>query len=83
MLHEFPEGIITYLLLLKSGLSERKAMVLAFFAAALTTPPLGMLFSYPLRRRPAHSSGYCFFISLYTSEETFLITLPRVSIHSL
>jgi ZIP family zinc transporter len=47
VLHEFPEGIITYLLLLKSGLSERKAMVLAFFAAALTTP-LGMLFSYPL-----------------------------------
>lgn len=44
--HEFPEGIITYLLLLKGGFSERKAMILAFFAAALTTP-LGMIFSYP------------------------------------
>lgn len=50
VLHEFPEGIITYLLLLKGGFSERKAMVLAFFAAALTTP-LGMLVSYPLIRR--------------------------------
>lgn len=50
VLHEFPEGIITYLLLVKSGFSERKAMVLAFLAAALTTP-LGMLLSYPLIRR--------------------------------
>jgi zinc transporter ZupT len=47
VLHEFPEGIITYLLLLKSGLSERKAMVLAFFAAALTTPPWACCF--PIR----------------------------------
>ena len=47
VLHEFPEGIITYLLLVRGGLNERKAMILAFFAAALTTP-LGMLFSYPL-----------------------------------
>lgn len=47
VLHEFPEGIITYLLLVKGGFKERKAMILAFFAAALTTP-LGMLISYPL-----------------------------------
>ena len=47
VLHEFPEGIITYLLLVKGGFNERKAMILAFFAAALTTP-LGMLISYPL-----------------------------------
>ena len=46
VLHEFPEGIITYLLLLKGGFSERTAMLLAFLAAALTTP-LGMLISYP------------------------------------
>jgi zinc transporter ZupT len=44
--HEFPEGIITYLLLLKGGFNERKAMIFAFLAAALTTP-LGMLVSYP------------------------------------
>jgi len=47
VLHEFPEGIITYLLLVKGGLKERTAMILAFFAAALTTP-LGMLISFPL-----------------------------------
>ncbi|RTE65759.1 ZIP family metal transporter [Amphritea opalescens] len=47
VLHEFPEGIITYLLLVKGGFHERKAMTLSFFAAALSTP-LGMLISYPL-----------------------------------
>jgi ZIP family zinc transporter/zinc and cadmium transporter len=46
VLHEFPEGIITYLLLLRAGFSEKTAFLLAFFAAALTTP-LGMLVSYP------------------------------------
>lgn len=47
VLHEFPEGIITYLLLIRGGFSERKAMILSLFAAALTTP-IGMLVSYPL-----------------------------------
>jgi zinc and cadmium transporter len=47
VMHEFPEGIITYLLLIRGGVAERKAVVLAFFAAAATTP-LGMLVSYPL-----------------------------------
>ncbi|WP_153111259.1 ZIP family metal transporter [Propionivibrio limicola] len=47
VLHEFPEGIITYLLLVRGGFDERKAMVMAFLAAAATTP-LGMLMSYPL-----------------------------------
>ena len=46
VLHEFPEGIITYVLLLQSGFSERKAALFAFLAAALTTP-LGMLVSFP------------------------------------
>ena len=47
VLHEFPEGIITYLLLLRGGCKERTAMILAFLAAALTTP-IGMLISYPI-----------------------------------
>jgi zinc and cadmium transporter len=47
VLHEFPEGIITYLLLVRGGFKERKAMILAFLAAALTTP-FGMLISYPI-----------------------------------
>jgi ZIP family zinc transporter len=47
VLHEFPEGIITYLLLVKGGVSERNSVFLSFLAAAATTP-LGMLVSYPL-----------------------------------
>ncbi|BAZ94040.1 ZIP family metal transporter [Thiohalobacter sp. COW1] len=46
VLHEFPEGIITYLLLVRGGIAERRAVLLAFLAAAATTP-LGMLVSYP------------------------------------
>lgn len=46
VLHEFPEGIITYLLLLRAGFSEKWSFLLAFLAAAVTTP-LGMLVSYP------------------------------------
>jgi len=46
ILHEFPEGIITYLLLVRSGFKEKTSIILAFVAAALTTP-LGMLVSYP------------------------------------
>lgn len=46
VLHEFPEGIITYLLLIRGGFSEKASMLLAFLAASLSTP-LGMLLSYP------------------------------------
>jgi ZIP family zinc transporter/zinc and cadmium transporter len=46
VLHEFPEGIITYLLLLRGGFNEKASLVLAFLAASLSTP-LGMLLSYP------------------------------------
>jgi zinc and cadmium transporter len=45
--HEFPEGVITYLLLLRSGYGHGKALVLSLLAAALSTP-VGMLASYPL-----------------------------------
>jgi len=47
VLHEFPEGIVTYLLLVKSGFAERRAAVLAFAASAASTPA-GMLVSWPL-----------------------------------
>lgn len=46
VLHEFPEGIITYLLLLRGGFQQRTSLLLAFIAAGLTTP-LGTLISYP------------------------------------
>lgn len=47
VLHEFPEGIVTYLLLVKGGFAERRAALLAFAAAAVSTP-LGMLLSWPM-----------------------------------
>jgi zinc transporter ZupT len=50
VLHEFPEGIVTYTLLIRGGFSERRSFALAFFAAALTTP-LGTLVSYPFVSR--------------------------------
>jgi zinc transporter ZupT len=45
VLHEFPEGIVTYVLLLKGGFKARTSFWLAFLAAALTTP-LGAISSY-------------------------------------
>jgi len=50
VLHEFPEGIITYLLLLRGGYRPRIALWLALAAAGLSTP-LGMLASYPVVSR--------------------------------
>jgi zinc and cadmium transporter len=47
VLHEFPEGIVTYLLLVRGGIKARSAMWLSLFAAAVTTP-VGMLVSYPI-----------------------------------
>jgi zinc and cadmium transporter len=46
VLHEFPEGIVTYTLLVRSGFSQRWSFLLAFLAAAVTTPA-GTLVSYP------------------------------------
>jgi zinc transporter ZupT len=46
VLHEFPEGIITYTLLLRAGFSDRKSLVLAVLAAGVTTP-MGTLTSIP------------------------------------
>jgi zinc transporter ZupT len=46
VLHEFPEGIVTYLLMLRGGFDKKSALVCAFLAAAVTTP-LGSIVSYP------------------------------------
>jgi zinc transporter ZupT len=46
VLHEFPEGIVSFVLLRNGGLSRRKAMLIAFLAAAVTTP-LGALLAFP------------------------------------
>ena len=46
VLHEFPEGIVTFVLLERGGFSRRKSALCAFLAAAISTP-LGTLVSYP------------------------------------
>jgi zinc transporter ZupT len=46
VLHEFPEGIVTYTLLVRGGFSNQRSLMLAFLAAALTTP-IGTVASYP------------------------------------
>jgi zinc transporter ZupT len=46
VLHEFPEGIVTFLLLQKAGFSKKKSVIFAFLAAAISTP-IGTLVSFP------------------------------------
>ena len=50
ILHEFPEGIITFVLFKKGGFNRKKSIIYAFLAAGLTTP-LGVLVSYPFLRQ--------------------------------
>jgi zinc transporter ZupT len=50
VLHEFPEGVFTYVLLRKGGLEERTSLGAAILAASLTTP-LGMIVSFPIVSR--------------------------------
>lgn len=46
VLHEFPEGIVTFLLLERGGFAKKKSAWYAFLAAAISTP-LGTLVSFP------------------------------------
>lgn len=48
--HEFPEGVITFVLLERGGLGPRKSALYAFLAAAFSTP-VGALLSYPFVSR--------------------------------
>jgi zinc transporter ZupT len=50
VLHEFPEGVVTFLLLERAGISRKKSAIYAFLAAALSTP-VGALISYPFIHR--------------------------------
>jgi zinc transporter ZupT len=47
VVHEFAEGVITFAVLTKGGVEERKAAFYAFLVAALTTP-IGAFVAYPL-----------------------------------
>ena len=46
ILHEFPEGVIAYAILRRNGVSNRWSFIVAFLAAAATTP-IGVLVSGP------------------------------------
>lgn len=48
--HEFPEGIVTFVLLERSGIGRRKAAIYAFLAAAISTP-IGTLIAFPFISR--------------------------------
>lgn len=50
ILHEFPEGIVTFLLLERAGFERRKSTLYAVLAAAVSTP-LGTLVSYPFIKK--------------------------------
>ncbi|MFB6076062.1 MAG: ZIP family metal transporter [Candidatus Aenigmatarchaeota archaeon] len=50
VIHEFAEGVITFSVLIKGGLKEKKAGFYAFLTAALTTP-IGALVAYPIVNR--------------------------------
>jgi zinc transporter ZupT len=50
VLHELPEGVVTYALLKRAGFSRRRSMLYSFFSVALTTP-VGAAASFPLIRR--------------------------------
>jgi zinc and cadmium transporter len=55
VLHEFPEGIVTFLLLERGGFNKKKSAWFAFLAAAISTP-LGTLVSYPFIERIERSA---------------------------
>lgn len=46
VLHEFPEGVVTFLLLERAGFTRKRSFLFAFLAAALSTP-LGTVVSFP------------------------------------
>lgn len=54
VLHEFPEGIVTFLLLKQAGFTKRKSFLYAFLAAGISTP-LGTLISFPFISRIGQS----------------------------
>ncbi len=49
VLHEFPEGVVTFVILNRDFMNRRKSFILAFATAAATTP-VGTLVSYPFIR---------------------------------
>ena len=92
LIHEFPEGIITFALLRGAGFSNRHSFIMAFIAAALTTP-LGTVIAIPLIQTStegslalmfAVSAGLLLFVSTgplmaHMSEDKPARTLPALA----
>ncbi len=55
VLHEFPEGVVTFLLLERAGFTRKKSALYAFLATAITTP-LGAVVSFPFISKIDRSS---------------------------
>jgi zinc transporter ZupT len=55
VLHEFPEGVVTFLLLKRGGFGRKQSVRYAFLATAISTP-IGALISYPFIRRIDHAT---------------------------
>jgi len=71
IIHEFAEGIITYLVLIKSNISKRLAMWYAFLIASLTTP-IGAFLAFPFISKLSSSDlglmmGFVAGVLLYVS----------------
>lgn len=76
VVHEFAEGVIVYLVLLKGGVKDKTAILYAFLIAALTTP-LGAFIAYPFVSRLTGSTlglmlGFVSGILLYVSASHLL-----------
>lgn len=80
--HEFAEGVITFSVLLKGGLNEKKALIYGFFVAALTTP-IGAYIAYPISRNFSNdilglALGFVAGVLIYISASHLL---PKASEH--
>ncbi len=76
VVHEFAEGIITFSVLLKGGLGQRKAAFYAFLVAALTTP-IGAFVAFPFMEKLSSSSlglalGFVVGVLIYLSSAHLL-----------
>lgn len=74
--HEFAEGVITFAILTESGTNKRKAILVAFLVAALTTP-IGAIISYPIINHWSSgmtglSLGFVTGVLIYTSASHLL-----------
>ncbi len=82
VIHEFAEGVITFSMLLKGGLSVKKAGIYAFIVAALTTP-IGAFIAYPIIRNLTNdilglALGFVAGVLIYVSASHLL---PEASEH--